>query len=145
LWERLLAALDDIWDGDRDCTRVDPRVGKAWENYESRWHSLNAQPSDTPLTFADIPWPVSLTVAPASELLAQTLNARNIREFLFSPSHSKGKSNRERVRSALLRWHTDKFDAKWMARVRAEDRSLVKEAAGLVSRSLSDIVRSIEA
>jgi hypothetical protein len=40
----------------------------------------------------------------------------------------------------MLRWHSDKFEGRWMARIEEEDRPKVKEAVGAVARSLTELM-----
>jgi len=59
--------------------------------------------------------------------------------FLFSPFHSEGQSRKERIRSAQLRWHPDRF-RRLMDKVTEKDKSEVEEGVGIVARCLNDLM-----
>ncbi|KZP00583.1 hypothetical protein CALVIDRAFT_461595, partial [Calocera viscosa TUFC12733] len=83
----------------------------------------------------DVPWPVY--GYPASP---EALTGEGMREFLLSRSHSEGKGKRERQREALLRWHPDKFEGRWMGKVRTEaERERIRRGVGVVVRFLGEL------
>jgi hypothetical protein len=104
----------------------------AWRNYEARWKALTS--STGRLTFHSIPWPVtSPPGGPAN------LKPAEIVLFLFSPLHSQNQSRKDRIRSAQLRWHPDRF-RRLTGRVVEEDRAIVDEGVGIVARCLNDLM-----
>lgn len=50
---------------------------------------------------------------------------------------------KDRVRSALRRWHPDRF-GRILAKVRDEDKARVEEGVGLVVRCLNDLLERAE-
>ncbi|KAL0956514.1 hypothetical protein HGRIS_002655 [Hohenbuehelia grisea] len=116
----------------RERAKADKAMEDAWRRYEDAW---NAMPSSAEsLTFASIPWPVvSVPTKPADLTSAATVM------FLFSSLHSKGQSRKERIRSAQLRWHPDRF-RRLMNRVKEEDKTAVEEGVGIVARCLNDLM-----
>ncbi|KAK7472794.1 hypothetical protein VKT23_000902 [Stygiomarasmius scandens] len=102
----------------------------AWKRYEQTWSSLASS-----LAFSDIPWPV--VVRPTRP---EDITLRNVSAFLLSPLHSPTQTAKERIKSAQLRWHPDRFQ-RILAKVRPSDKAAVEEAAGLVSRYLNDLMR----
>lgn len=107
----------------------------AWQEYESRWAGLTANESSTDeLTFELIPWPQ--VVPPKS---VDDLKPARIAMFLLSSQHSTSQSKKDRIRSALRRWHPDRF-SKILARVREEDKAKVEEGAGVVARCLNQLL-----
>ncbi|KAF8585171.1 hypothetical protein K439DRAFT_1410214 [Ramaria rubella] len=105
-----------------------------WNDYETRWQTLYAASPES-LTFASIPWPVVARIATPEHLLPKL-----IADFLLSPEHSHTKSPRHRIHAALLRWHTDHFDAKLMNKVIMSERKLVQDGVGRVVRCLNDML-----
>ena len=53
----------------------------------------------------------------------------------------KGRSQRDRIKEHIRRWHPDRFDTKLLPRVVEGDRENVKEGAGAVVRGLNDLLR----
>jgi hypothetical protein len=85
------------------------------------------------LTFFDIPWPVIGNIkGPAS------LDAPTIKAFLMSQSHSPAKAIKQRVRDAMLRFHPDRFEGRWLDHIRESDRPFVKDGVGRVVRFLTE-------
>ncbi|KDQ54517.1 hypothetical protein JAAARDRAFT_38188 [Jaapia argillacea MUCL 33604] len=107
-------------------------ISSAWSNHESTWSHILRPPSS--LSFSMIPWPTN----PQPEMPADiTPNA--IRDMLFSGHHSGEKSRKDRIRTALLRWHPDKF-GRVLQRVKAEDKEIVREGVGIVARCLNELL-----
>ena len=90
-----------------------------------------------PLNFSSIPWP---TFTKPSGLRSITPEA--VSSFLLSPNHSTSQSPRERIKKALRRWHPDKFD-RVLKHVVPDERALVEEGAGVVSRILSQLLNRV--
>ncbi|KAH9994922.1 hypothetical protein BJV74DRAFT_340961 [Russula compacta] len=92
---------------------------EAWRAYERRWSAITGDGSSR-LTFKSIPWP--MTVPPRS---AAEITPAAVAKFIFSPAHSEGVSRKERIRSALRRWHPDRFGrvlSRLMRRTRGRSR-----------------------
>lgn len=115
----------------RDRAKSDKLIVDAWTNYESRWTTLML--SSDPLDFKTIPWPVIKPANGPADLTPEAIST-----FLFSQLHSLQLSRKERIRSAQLRWHPDRF-RRLMGRVKAEDKAKVEEAVGVVARCLNDL------
>ncbi|EJU04916.1 hypothetical protein DACRYDRAFT_104809 [Dacryopinax primogenitus] len=103
----------------------------AWEAYERGWGRMAELER---VRWEDVPWPVFEHPSAPEELTGERM-----REFLFSDAHSSGKGKKERVREALLRWHPDKFEGRWMGRVREGEREMVREGMGRVVRFLGEL------
>ena len=116
----------------RSRLRVEKATIEAWNDYEARWSTLST--SSEALTFRSIPWPI---ISPPAK--AEDITPGGIEQFLFSPLHSQGQTRKDRIRSAQLRWHPDRF-RRLMGRVTDEDKNEVEEAVGLVARSLNDLM-----
>ncbi|KAF8601510.1 hypothetical protein BDV93DRAFT_397586, partial [Ceratobasidium sp. AG-I] len=87
------------------------------------------------INFRNIPWPLLRVPNGPESITPQAVGA-----FLLSPLHSQDKSRKERLRSAMLRWHSDKFEGRWMARIDESEQAMVKEAVGAVARSLTELM-----
>ena len=122
-------------------------IASAWRTYEARWALLSQRQPElgllSALTFERIPWPVvadslldSGTHRKRPEVL---LRHEAIREFLLSSAHSPDVSPKDRIRSALRRWHPDKF-ARVLTQVIESDRDAVAEGMGVVVRCLNDML-----
>ncbi|KZT19688.1 hypothetical protein NEOLEDRAFT_1077348 [Neolentinus lepideus HHB14362 ss-1] len=109
-------------------------ITDAWDRYEARWNKIKSLEVDDTLTFCSIPWP--LTYVPKS---IEDIHPHAIAFFLFSPLHSQDQSKKERIRTALLRWHPDRF-GRLLDRVQADDRDAVEEGVGVVTRCLNDLL-----
>ncbi|KAF8893841.1 hypothetical protein BD779DRAFT_1669370 [Infundibulicybe gibba] len=114
----------------RSMAKGDKALIDAWNHYESRWSALAT--STDPLTFSDIPWPLMSPPLNVAEITPERIVL-----FLFSPAHSQSQSRKDRIRSAQLRWHPDRF-RRLMGRVREEDKSAIEEGVGIVARCLND-------
>ena len=110
--------------------------------FDERWsRSLKPRTADvqTPtLHFEDVPWPISNNIG---DVTPETLTKTNISSFLlFIPVDAKT-SGKEIIRSALLKFHPDKFEPKILSRMRPEDVERTREAAGAVVRVLNDMAK----
>ncbi|QRV82124.1 hypothetical protein RhiJN_10139 [Ceratobasidium sp. AG-Ba] len=123
------------YDRARPPVRSDVSVADAWNAYELRWSALSVASSTQPITFRNIPWPLLHVPAGPESITPQAVGA-----FLLSPLHSQDKSRKERLRTAMLRWHSDKFEGRWMARIDESERDKVKDAVGAVARSLTELM-----
>lgn len=113
------------------------KLRDSWRAYESRWSTLQrAAASSTivpySLDFEFLPWPVH---PPPKSIDALTKDS--ISTFVLSDLHSAEKSKKQRLRDALLLYHPDRFESKFMAFVREQDRTLVTEGVGRVVRALN--------
>ena len=116
----------------REQERAERIVVDAWQAYEDRWTSMIG--SSEVLTFRTIPWPVV-----SAPTCAADITPGGIVSFIFSPLHSKKQSRKERIRSAQLRWHPDRF-RRVIGRVREEDKGVVEAGVGIVARCLNDLM-----
>jgi hypothetical protein len=114
--------------------RAAKQVISAWAAYESRWERL-ATDSRVALGFHDIPWP---TITKASNL--SNLTTDQIGRLILSSCHSPSKSTKERLRNAMLTWHPDKFEGRWIQRVREEEKENVRDGVKSVMRCLNELV-----
>ncbi|KIP08467.1 hypothetical protein PHLGIDRAFT_18913 [Phlebiopsis gigantea 11061_1 CR5-6] len=85
-----------------------------------------------------VPWP--LLSEPRS---VEEIRSARVTMFVLSPHHSQGQTTKDRVRSALRRWHPDRF-GRILARVKEEDRPQVEVGVGIVVRCLNDLLERAE-
>lgn len=104
-----------------------------WLTYEARWASLASSSSER-LTFRTVPWPLVSCPSNVGEIIPAGIVA-----FLLSPLHSQNQTRKDRIRSALLRWHPDRFQ-KFLAKVVEEDKDMVQEGVGIVVRCLNELM-----
>jgi len=139
-------------------TRRSREIANAWNSYETRWSLLSQNQrhlGGASLTFERIPWPVTDSeefISPpdgrrttrtstrrAPALLDELLKPEAIREFLLSPAHSPEVSSKDRIRTALRRWHPDKF-ARLLGLVVESDKDVVADGVGIVVRCLNEML-----
>ena len=124
----------------------------AWTIYESRWNLLNMtarsptpinhsreQTSRVQLAFTDIPWPTIQPPRSKYDLTSATLN-----DFFLSRHLPAGRATKERLRDALLRWHPDRFEGRYLDKIRPHDREDVIEGVGIVVRYLNSTLTTTE-
>jgi hypothetical protein len=107
---------------------------EAWKAYERRWTAIAGDHGRSPLRFKSIPWPT--TVPPRN---VGDITPVAIAKFIFSSAHSEGMPRKERIRSALRRWHPDRF-GRVLGRVNERDKEAVERGAGIVARCLNDLL-----
>ena len=127
------------------------------ELYEMRWKELLASSTatiadDDLLRFEDVPWPIMTLSSHDSPVaraaaLVEDFTADAISAFLFpatEPPMEDGldtaKRRKEKLRETMLRYHPDKFEGRVMQRVRPVERDVVKEAVGIVARTLNALM-----
>ncbi|KAF8590771.1 hypothetical protein K439DRAFT_1303347, partial [Ramaria rubella] len=115
-----------------------------WEAYEARW-TLLLTSSPSIVRFTEIPWPVVpvfIEMPHAASGLGRWFVPEAITTFIFSPYHSGSKTRKQRLHDALLRYHPDRFEARWLHKIPKTDgeRDCVREAVGLVARILGNLL-----
>ncbi|KAI0263113.1 hypothetical protein BC834DRAFT_827973, partial [Gloeopeniophorella convolvens] len=104
--------------------------------YEYKWAALRAGKGPGALRFVEFPWPVFKGAARLEDIT----HAR-VQEFVCSSLReaAQGASQAKVIRSEMLRWHPDKFNARVLKLVAEVDRAAVAEAAGHVARILNEL------
>ena len=109
----------------------------AREEYNSRWIALLASGREGgDLAFHDIPWPVIDAYRRRRmdrRLKVEDFTAKAISWFLFGSEPSDG---REKLREAIRRFHPDKFEGRFMQRLKKEEQERVLEGIAQVARIL---------
>jgi len=125
------------------------RAVDAFKNYNERWTTLqtftNASGGPPALSFGTLPWPVHPR---ASTVEGLTLEA--VSSFLLSDFYAAEKPKKQRLKEALLLYHPDRFEGRWLGMIKAEDggddeieRGRVKEAVGIVARHLNELMEQV--
>ncbi|KAF9012516.1 hypothetical protein BDQ17DRAFT_1387217 [Cyathus striatus] len=151
----------------RRCERESHKMEHAREEYHSRWKLLltlhgDESGAESKLHFDDIPWPIvaahrqkpekkrggnhtdsplitvgDLTVEAISAFILPLVSADTIEEM---DEEKVKKARKERLRETFLRFHPDKFEGRFMHRIREGDRDRVREGIGQVSRVLNGLL-----
>jgi hypothetical protein len=116
----------------RERRRMEKVVLESWEKYEARWAELGA--STELLSFRNIPWPL---ISPPKSI--EDITPAAIQTFLLSPAHSQTTSSKDRLRSAQLRWHPDRF-RRLHNRIEESEKAMIEEGAGVVARCLNELM-----
>lgn len=116
----------------RDRAKLDKLILDAWTNYETRWTALAS--SSEPLEFKKTPWPLIIPPRNTGDITRDAIVA-----FLFSPLHSQKQTRKDRIRSAQLRWHPDRF-RRFAGRIPEAEREVVEEGVGIVARILNELM-----
>ncbi|KAH9914374.1 uncharacterized protein BXZ73DRAFT_54984 [Epithele typhae] len=104
--------------------------------YEATWKAIKDSP-DSAFEYKNFPFPVffPLDIPP----LPAHITYERVKAFVLSPVRSNGEiSNRKQIKDETRRWHPDHF-SKTLRKVREDHRDLVKEAADVVIRCLTDL------
>jgi hypothetical protein len=104
---------------------------EARERYEARWKALLDGRDE--LAFGDVPWPV---MGSRTSIGVEDLTEKNISAFLLR----KGTVKKERLRETMLRFHPDKFEGRFMGRVKAGEQEKVRDAVGRVVRVIHSLM-----
>ncbi|KZV86431.1 hypothetical protein EXIGLDRAFT_622007, partial [Exidia glandulosa HHB12029] len=100
------------------------------------------------LSFASVPWPVHPQPASADDLTLEAVAAFLLSDTL--PGQYGEKPKKQRLKEALLLWHPDRFEGRWLPLVRADfdggddakERETVQTAVGIVARHLNQLMES---
>jgi hypothetical protein len=143
--------------------RESRRLDYAREEYNARWVALVAGGSEGSLGYDDIPWPIAAAHRGKAEMRhggedrpplrtgVEELTAEAISSFLLPPhvlgpevneNLSLKKEKKDRLREAFLRFHPDKFEGRFMQRVKEQEKERVREAIGQISRVLNLLMGS---
>lgn len=109
-------------------------IKASWTTYGQFW-ATNRLPLN--VTFASIRWPIL-----EQPKTPQDLELHKIQEFILSPHHSKERTDRQRVKDALLRWHPDKF-RRVLENVTSGEKDRVRDGADIVAKHLNTILETL--
>jgi hypothetical protein len=109
-------------------------VIRLFATHERQWSML---PNQGDLRWDSFPWPMLKMANNPTDLTEGAIGA-----YVGSPFHpgDKSKSMKERIKDHIRRWHPDRFDTRLLPKVVEEERAIVKEGAGAVVRSLTNLL-----
>lgn len=73
----------------------------------------------------------------------EELTAPAIRSYMQSPFHPQDKSQRDRIKELIRKWHPDRFN-NLLPLINVNDLEMINEGAGSVVRALNDLLRTSE-
>lgn len=149
-WEESIGYAATAWSGQREDHRstpapISPEPSLSKEQI-CRLYSLHSQQWARILTYSvirwtDFPWPILSDRRPTSP---QDLTFQSVCEYILSPlypNHNHSMSKKERIKDLIRYWHPDRFEVKYVRRVReGRERDNVREGAGIVVRFLNDLL-----
>lgn len=92
------------------------------------------------LQWSDFPWPV-LSFSGPTRMEDLTLEA--VGDYVFAPLrlHHDRAMCKDRLKEIIRKWHPDRFEVKYLARVAdLDEKEMVREGAGMVVRFLNDLL-----
>lgn len=107
-------------------------VLRLYEEHERQWLRI---PTLDMLSWATFAWPMLKKPSSPEELTTTAISA-----YVLNPYAPGDKSEKDRIKEHIRRWHPDRFETKLLPRVRSDDREKVKEGAGQVVRSLNELL-----
>ena len=107
-------------------------LGSRRAKYEARWHVFATTSKDKQFHLKDVPWLVEDFDQDKSELT----------EFVLYGAVTADE-RRKRARAELMRWHPDKFVAKFGTRLRDSDRTKILHRVNATSQLLNTINANI--
>lgn len=102
--------------------------------HERQWAAL---PGSGELRWHNFPWPVWKPPKDPEDLTSIHIGAYVLSQYYPG---DKSKSSKDRIKEHIRRWHPDRFETKYLPKVREEDREKVKEGAGVVARVLNEML-----
>jgi hypothetical protein len=109
-------------------------VLQLFSTHERQWAAL---PSSEELLWHNFPWPVWKTPKDPEDLTSTHIGAYVLSQYYPG---DKSKSTKDRIKEHIRRWHPDRFETKYLPKVREGDREKVKEGAGVVARVLNEML-----
>jgi len=107
---------------------------KLFEHHRGQWDKLQMP---AVLIWDDFPWPVFKRPSGPDEVTTPVITA-----YMLSSLHPVDKPMKDRIKENIRRWHPDRFETQLLPKVKESDRDIVREAAGIVVRTLNDLLRS---
>jgi len=109
-------------------------VLQLFATHERQWAAL---PNLEELRWHSFPWPVWKPPKDPEDLTSIHVGAYVLSQYYPG---EKSKSSKDRIKEHIRRWHPDRFETKYLPKVKQEDREKVKEGAGVVARVLNEML-----
>ena len=103
-------------------------LGSRRAKYEARWHTFATAGTCHAIKMADVPWLVDDLSEDRQQLTAFVMYGAITAE-----------EQRRRSRAELMRWHPDKFVAKFGRRLDAQDSKDILEKVNMISQLLNTL------
>ena len=113
-------------------------IQRLFARHEEMWQTLQKAER---LTWISFPWPLIKQPSTPEDITTNAVDAYILSPYYPEKEKDKGRSQRDRIKEHIRRWHPDRFDTKLLPRVVEGDRENVKEGAGAVVRGLNDLLR----
>ncbi|KIP06318.1 hypothetical protein PHLGIDRAFT_91077 [Phlebiopsis gigantea 11061_1 CR5-6] len=107
-------------------------VVRLFDEHEKMWARI---PTLDILGWGSFPWPMLKKPSTPEELLTPAIGA-----YVLNPNVASEKSEKDRIKEHIRRWHPDRFDTRLLPKVRADEREKVKDGAGQVTRCLNELL-----
>lgn len=109
-------------------------VLQLFEVHERQWAAL---PTLDELGWYSFPWPVWKKPRDPEDLTSTHIGAYVLSQYYPGDN---AKSSKDRIKEHIRRWHPDRFETKYLPKVRLGDREKVKVGAGVVVRVLNEML-----
>ncbi|KAI0795682.1 hypothetical protein C8Q75DRAFT_711719 [Abortiporus biennis] len=103
-----------------------------FDEHDRQWKRL---PTLDILTWNSFPWPTLRKPHTVEDLSTTAMSA-----YVLNPHAPGDKSDKDRIKEHIRRWHPDRFETKLLPKVRADEQEMVKEGAGVVARNLNELL-----
>ncbi|RDB27545.1 hypothetical protein Hypma_003819 [Hypsizygus marmoreus] len=107
-----------------------------YERHERLWQDVI--PKEDELRWRQFPWPMFKAPSSPEDITFAAINA-----YMQSPHYpekDKARTQKDRLKDQIKRWHPDRFDTKVLPKVIEGERDIVKEGAGSVVRTLNELL-----
>jgi len=105
--------------------------------HDQQWEWISTLPH---LQWTDFPWPVLSFESPGRN---DDLTPEAVKEYIFAPLtiHRDRAIVKDRLKDLIRRWHPDRFEVKYLARIAdLHERETIREGAGVVARILNELL-----
>jgi len=105
--------------------------------HDQQWEWISTLPH---LEWTDFPWPVLSFESPGGN---DDLTPEAVKEYIFAPLtiHRDSAIVKDRLKDLIRRWHPDRFEVKYLARIAdLHERETIRDGAGVVARILNDLL-----
>ncbi|KAL4433907.1 hypothetical protein ABPG75_000348 [Micractinium tetrahymenae] len=109
------------------------QAGTKRARYEANWQFFASKHPEAPIAYADVPWILAAENVPQEEL-----------QHVVLYGTSGVEEQRKRLRTELIRWHPDKFEARFGRRLVPADRERILARVVATSQALNAISAAVQ-
>ncbi|KAG6812269.1 hypothetical protein H0H92_003658 [Tricholoma furcatifolium] len=117
------------------------QVAALLERHDRQWSILLTTTAS--IHWESIPWPMLSSPRTPDDITLPAITAYMQSPLL--PDKEKAKSQKDRLKEHIRKWHPDRFETKCLPRVVEDEREKVKEGTGTVIRSLNELLQRANA